>query len=140
VDRLLVLYYIRWKLVVKQETFAIVIGGKHLIVDLVKIIYKGKRFPLVACNCNLWWILRSFATIKSNFNYFGRCYDYVATIDNFILCARWFLSLFSSMNRLTCPINHNSHQLSCTLRGILWWLKGIFLCMYLNFIYDILPM
>jgi len=50
-----------------------------------------------------------FVTIKSNFNYFDHCCDYVVTIDKFILLARWFLNLFSSMNILICPISHNSH-------------------------------
>jgi len=42
------------------------------------------------------------------------CYNYLE------FHPRWFLSLFSSMNMLICPINHNSHQVSCTLKGILW--------------------
>jgi len=56
-----------------------------------------------------------FAIIKLNFNYFGHCCNYVTTIDNFILWDRWFLNLFSFMNRLICPINHNSHQLVAPL-------------------------
>jgi hypothetical protein len=57
-----------------------------------------------------------FTTIKSNFNYFGHFYDYDATIRNFILSVWWFLNLFSSIHRLICCINHNSHQISRILK------------------------
>ncbi len=31
-----------------------------------------------------------FTTIRSNFTYFGHCYNYDTTIANFILLIRWF--------------------------------------------------
>ncbi len=65
------------------------------------------------CSC-LWLVFKDFATIKSNFNYFGHCCDFVTIIDNFIIWVEWILCLFSSMNRLICPINHNNHQVSYT--------------------------
>lgn len=58
-------------------------------------------------------VLRIFATTKSNFNYICHCCDFVALIDNFTLWVRWFLCLFSFMNRFICPITHNNDQVSC---------------------------
>jgi hypothetical protein len=80
-------------------------------------------------NC-LQLVLEVFVTIKSNFNYFGHWCDYVATIDNFILWAGWFFSLFSSMNTLICLTSDNSHQVSHTPRDILWLFMGKFLYTY----------
>jgi len=57
-----------------------------------------------------------FATTRPNFNYFGHSHDYDATIKNFILLAGLTLHLFSSIDRLICPISHNSHQINCILK------------------------
>ncbi len=60
--------------------------------------------------------LRIFATTKPTFNYFGHFYNYDATIKNFIPLATSILHLFSSINKLICPISRNSHQISCILK------------------------
>ncbi len=67
--------------------------------------------------------LQSFATrfgnittTRPNFNYFGHSPNYDATIRNFILLVGLILHLFSSINRLICPINRNTHQISCILK------------------------
>jgi hypothetical protein len=69
----------------------------------------------VICS-RLWLDLGIFATTRPNFNYFGHSHDYNATIRNFILLVGSILHLFSSINRLICPINHNGHQISCILK------------------------
>jgi hypothetical protein len=56
----------------------------------------------------------SIYNYKSNFNYFD--YNYDATIENFILLVGWVWSLFPSINRLICSINHNTHQISSILK------------------------
>ncbi len=58
----------------------------------------------------------NIATTRPNFSYFGHFHNYNATIRNFILLDALILQLFSSMNRLICPINCNSHQISCILK------------------------
>jgi hypothetical protein len=57
-----------------------------------------------------------FVTTRPNFNYFGHFHNYDAIIRNFILLVRSILHLFSSINRLICPISHNSHQINCILK------------------------
>jgi hypothetical protein len=57
-----------------------------------------------------------FATTRPSFNYFGHSHNYDATIENFILLVGWILGLFSFINSLICPINHNNHQISCILK------------------------
>jgi hypothetical protein len=37
-------------------------------------------------------------------------------LENFIPLVTSILHLFSSINRLICPINRNSHQISCILK------------------------
>ncbi len=51
-----------------------------------------------------------------NFNFFGHSHNYDATIGNFILLVGSILHLFSSIHRSICPINHNSHQISCIFK------------------------
>jgi hypothetical protein len=64
------------------------------------------------CNYSRFQLnLEIFVTTRPNFNYFGHSHNYDATIDNFILLVGWILGLFSSINKLKCPINHNSHQI-----------------------------
>jgi hypothetical protein len=58
------------------------------------------------------------ATTKPTFNYFGHFHNYDATIKNFILLVVSILHLFSSINRLICPISHNSHQINYILKVI----------------------
>jgi hypothetical protein len=58
----------------------------------------------------------NIATIRPNFNYFDHSHNYDATIKNFILLVESILDLFSSINKFICPINHNSHQISCILK------------------------
>jgi hypothetical protein len=57
-----------------------------------------------------------FATTRPNFNYFGHSHNYDATSKNFILLVRLILHLFSSFNRLICPISCNNHQISYILK------------------------
>jgi hypothetical protein len=69
------------------------------------------------CNCShLWLNLRIFATTRPNFNYFDHSHNYDAIIRNFILLVGSILHLFSSINRLICPISRNSHQINCILK------------------------
>jgi hypothetical protein len=58
----------------------------------------------------------NITSTRPNFNYFGHCHNYDATIRNFILLVGSILHLFSSINRLICPINCNNHQISCILK------------------------
>jgi hypothetical protein len=58
----------------------------------------------------------NIAITRSNFNYFGHSHNYDATIRNFNLLVGLILHLFSSINRLICPINHNNHQISYILK------------------------
>ncbi len=57
-----------------------------------------------------------FTTIRPNFNYFDHSHNYDAIMKNFILLVRSILHLFSSINRLICPIRRNSHQISYILK------------------------
>jgi len=56
------------------------------------------------------------ATTRPTFNYFGHFLNYDATIKIFILLVTSILHLFSSINRLICPISCNSHQINCILK------------------------
>jgi hypothetical protein len=49
----------------------------------------SRNKPNVTNSC-LRLILRIFATIRSNFNYFDHCCNFVVIIDNFILSLGWF--------------------------------------------------
>jgi len=69
----------------------------------------------VTCS-HLWLDLGIFATTRPNFNYFGHSHNYDATIKNFILLVGSSLHLFSSINKLICPISQNNHQISCILK------------------------
>jgi hypothetical protein len=60
--------------------------------------------------------LKIFATIRPNFNYFDHSHNYDATIKNFVLLVGSILHLFSSINKLICPISCNSHQISYILK------------------------
>jgi hypothetical protein len=69
------------------------------------------------CTHSIWWLdLGIFATIRSNFNYFGHSQNYDATIKIFILLVESILHLLSSINRLICSISRNNHQISCILK------------------------
>jgi len=57
-----------------------------------------------------------FATTRPTFNYFGHFHNYDATIRNLNLLVASILHLFSSINKLICPISHNNHQISCILK------------------------
>jgi hypothetical protein len=57
-----------------------------------------------------------FVTTRPTFNYFGHFHNYDATIKNFILLVASILHIFSSINKLICPINRNNHQISCILK------------------------
>jgi hypothetical protein len=72
---------------------------------------------MITWTCSrLWLDLGIFAITRPNFNYFGHFHNYDLTIGNFILLVGLILHLFSSINRLICLINHNSHQISCILK------------------------
>jgi hypothetical protein len=60
--------------------------------------------------------LERFVIIRPNFTYFGHFHNDDATIEIFILLLGWILDLFSSINRLICPINRNSHQINRILK------------------------
>ncbi len=69
----------------------------------------------MTCNC-LRLDLEIFATTRPNFNYFGHSFNYDATMKIFILLVGSILNLFSSINKLICPISDNSHQISYILK------------------------
>ncbi len=69
----------------------------------------------MTCSC-LQLDLGIFATTRPNFNYFGHSHNYDATIENFILLVGWIFDLFSSINRLICPISCNKHEISYILK------------------------
>jgi hypothetical protein len=64
----------------------------------------------------LWLDLGVFATTRPNFNYFGHSHNYDATIKIFIILVGSILHLFSSINKLICPISCSNHQISCILK------------------------
>jgi hypothetical protein len=68
---------------------------------------------------------RVFATTKLDFNYFGHSHKYDTTIEIFMLLVGWILGLFSFINSLICPINHNSHQITLILK-VLYGHKGVY--------------
>jgi hypothetical protein len=72
------------------------------------------------CNHSIYNYMRLdlgiFATTRPNFNYFGHSHNYDATIKIFILLVGSSLHLFPSINRLVCPINRSSHQISYILK------------------------
>jgi hypothetical protein len=79
--------------------------------------------------------LKIFITTRPNFNYFGNFHNYDATIKIFILLVRSILHLFSSINRLICPISRNNHQINYILklfyndiRCILMYVLKLYVC------------
>jgi len=76
----------------------------------------GLQALALVANPRLW--LRQFTIIRSNFNYFDHSHNYNAIIKNFILLVGWFLSLFSSINILICPISRNNHQINHVLKVV----------------------
>jgi hypothetical protein len=84
----------------------------------------------MVCNQNL----KIFVATRPNFNYFGHFYNYDVIIQNFILLVVWILGLFSSIIKLICPIAHNSHQISYTLKvfygdiGVYFYVCTIIMC------------
>jgi len=60
--------------------------------------------------------LGAFVSTRPNFNYFGNSHNYDPTLEIFIVLVGWIFGLFSSINRLICPIDRNSHQISCILK------------------------
>ncbi len=90
--------------------------------------FSTKRFSLVEisqkCNhsiyiCDLQSFVIRFENIcnyKTKFQLFGYSHNYDATIRNFILLVGLILHLFSSINRLMCPISRNSHHCSYILK------------------------
>ncbi len=91
---------------------------------------------LYATCSHLWLSLGVFTIVRSNFNYFGHSYNYDAIIGNFILSIGWLLSLFSSINILMCPINHNSHQISRILK-VFYSDKGVYFYVCVKIIFMI---
>jgi len=87
---------------------------RHWIVEISQNVTN----PFMT-TCNLYSFATRFgniATTRSNFNYFGHSHNYDATIRNFILLVGLILHLFSSINRLICPISHDSHQINYILK------------------------
>ncbi len=79
---------------------------------LVEISQNVTTSFTTACDlCRVQLHLEIFATTITNFNYLGHFHNYDATIRNFIVLTGLILHLFSSINRLICPINHISHQI-----------------------------
>jgi hypothetical protein len=83
----------------------------------------------------LWLILRVFATIRSNFNYFGCCYNFVAIIDNFILWAGWFYVYFHPWIGLY--VSCNNHQVSRVELEIFYGDLGVFFYVYIKIVFKI---
>ncbi len=86
-------------------------------LSLVEISQNVSTPFTITCN------LQSFATrfgnicnYKTKFQLFWSFYNYDATIKIFILLVGSTLHLFSSINKLICPISGNSHQISCILK------------------------
>jgi hypothetical protein len=107
-----------------ETTYTLRLGQLLQIApDLKKYITNGNRpkckhsiYDYMQLVVVLQLDLRIFASTRPNFNYFGHSHNYDATIGNFVLLVRSILHLLSSINRLICPINHNSHQISCILK------------------------
>ncbi len=77
-----------------------------------------------------------FASKRSNFNYFGHFYNYVPTIENFIMLVGWILNIFSSMNILIHPISCISNQISRILK-VLYDDLGVYFNVCIIFIFMI---
>ncbi len=96
------------------------------------------------CNCSIYNYmqlivvsnpLEIFVITRPNFNYFGHFHNYDATIEIFILLLGWILDLFSSINRLICPINRNSHQINHILKVLYGDIEVYFyICIKITFI------
>jgi hypothetical protein len=86
---------------------------------------------------HLWLTLGVFTTIRSNFNYFGHFYNYETTPKNLILSNGWLLNLFSSINRLICPINYNSHQINHILK-VFYGDLGLYFYVCIKIVFDML--
>jgi len=88
---------------------------------------------------DLWSFVIRFGNIviaKPNFNDFGHSHNYDATIKNFILLVG-ILHLFSSINRLICPISRNSHQITCILKVFYIDIEVYFnVCIKIIYIYN----
>ncbi len=90
---------------------------KNLVDALVEISQNVTSPFTTTCDLQSFVIrFWNIATTRPNFNYFGHSHNYDATIRNFILLVGSILHLFSFINRLICPINRNSHQISCILK------------------------
>ncbi len=68
----------------------------------------------------------SIATTIPNFNYFDHSHNYDVIIKNFILLIGLILHLFSSINKLICPIGRNSQQINCILKVLYTDIKVYF--------------
>jgi hypothetical protein len=60
--------------------------------------------------------LKISATIRPNFNFLVILTIVMQLLENFILLVASILHLFSSINRMICPISCNRHQISCILK------------------------
>jgi hypothetical protein len=106
-----------------QSKFKQTQSTKYVFYINIKIQTKSTSRNQPKCNlrlhatCNLLQLdLGIVATTRPNFNYFSHFNKYDATIKNFILLVGSILHLFSSINRLICPISHNNHQISYILK------------------------
>jgi hypothetical protein len=86
----------------------------HSLVEISQNVTTPLRLHATCSRLRL--DLGILATTPPTFNYFGHFFNYDATIKIFILLVASILHLFSSSDRLICPINCNSHQISCILK------------------------
>jgi hypothetical protein len=56
-------------------------------------------------------------------------------LENFILLVGLILHIFSSINKLICPISRNSHQISCILK-VFYNDIGVYFNVCTKIIYD----
>ncbi len=115
--------------------FFLYICQLHSLVEITQNVTGPFMTP-----CNLQsFVIRfgNFAIIRPNFNYFGHSHNYDATIKSFILLVRLILHLFSSINRLICPISCNSHQISYILKVFYndIWVYFIVCTIYIKYAY-----
>jgi hypothetical protein len=114
-----------------------IFGFGWMYLSLIEISQNITTPFTTTCN------LESFATrfgifARPNFNHFGHFHNYDAIIRNFILLVGLILHLFSSINRLICPISRNNHQISCILKvfyndiGVYFKVYPKIICMYMS--------
>ncbi len=122
---------------IPMQSLVIFLKVKSPIIKRIKMLFKNcfidHHTTITSCTnrnqpkcnhsfmstCNLQLFATRFGNIcnyKTKFQLFWSFHNYDATIKIFILLVGSILHLFSSINRLICPISRSSHQISYILK------------------------